>query len=49
MKNADRIVMFEAGRIVESGTYNELIALNGRFAELVRRQQATTDGDVSLT
>ena len=36
---ADRIFFLENGKLAESGTYRELIALNGRFAELARRQQ----------
>lgn len=39
IRNCDRIIYLEKGRIVEDGTYNELIALNGRFAELVERQR----------
>lgn len=39
VKNCDRIIMLEGGSIVEEGTYDELMALNGRFADLVRRQQ----------
>ena len=39
IKNCDRIVVIDKGRIVESGTYDELIAADGRFAELVKRQQ----------
>jgi len=39
IKLADRIVMLEHGRVVEEGTYDELIALNGEFADLVKRQQ----------
>ncbi len=35
----DRIVMLDGGKIVEDGTYDELIALNGRFAALVERQR----------
>lgn len=38
--NADRIVVLVKGRVVESGTYDELIKLNGHFAELARRQVA---------
>jgi ABC-type bacteriocin/lantibiotic exporter with double-glycine peptidase domain len=35
---ADRIFFIERGRIVESGTYQELMALNGRFKTLSERQ-----------
>jgi ATP-binding cassette subfamily C protein len=36
--DAERILVLEAGRIVESGTASELLAMGGRFAELGRRQ-----------
>ena len=39
IQNCDRILVMEDGGIVEEGTYEELIALNGRFAELVARQR----------
>jgi ATP-binding cassette subfamily B protein len=35
------------GRIVESGTFDELVALNGRFAELARAQFMATEPDKS--
>ena len=38
IRKADRILMFEAGRIVESGSFDQLIAHNGKFAELARAQ-----------
>ena len=38
--NADRIIVLEAGRIVQSGTYAELIAQPGLFADLAQRQMA---------
>lgn len=34
--DADRIVVFDTGRIVEVGTYGELIRLDGVFADLAR-------------
>ena len=36
IRNADRIVVMEEGKMVEVGSYEELIALNGRFCELER-------------
>ena len=39
IKHCDRILYLEAGKIIEDGTYDELIALKGKFAELVERQR----------
>jgi len=38
IRNATRILVFHEGRIVESGTFDELVAHGGRFAELARAQ-----------
>jgi ATP-binding cassette subfamily B protein len=38
IRNATRILVFDQGRIIESGTFDELIARSGRFAELARAQ-----------
>ncbi|MEX2129049.1 MAG: glucan ABC transporter ATP-binding protein/ permease [Xanthobacteraceae bacterium] len=38
VRNADRIFVFHDGRIVERGTFDELVKLGGRFAELARAQ-----------
>ena len=36
--NADRIYVLDGGRVAESGTYKELLALDGLFARLAKRQ-----------
>ena len=40
IKNCSRILVLNQGQIQEQGTYDELIAKNGFFAELVKRQRA---------
>lgn len=39
IKQCDRILVLDGGKIIEDGTYDELIAQNGSFAELVARQR----------
>ena len=38
VENADRIIVLHEGRIVESGTHDELVKSGGRYAELYRMQ-----------
>ncbi|MEO9191246.1 MAG: glucan ABC transporter ATP-binding protein/ permease [Acetobacteraceae bacterium] len=40
VRDADEILVFEAGRIVERGSFDSLLARGGVFAELVRTQLA---------
>jgi len=40
IKNADKIYVMDKGEIVESGTYDELMELNGLFNKLAKRQIA---------
>ena len=39
IKNCDRILVLDKGKIIEDGSYDELIAKGGYFAELVERQR----------
>jgi ABC-type multidrug transport system fused ATPase/permease subunit len=39
VRHCDRILVVSDGHIAEEGTYDELIAKGGLFAELVERQR----------
>lgn len=39
IKNCDRILVFGNGRIIEDGSYEQLIAKGGYFAKLIERQR----------
>ena len=40
LQQADRIYVMRAGRVVQSGSFEELVAAEGVFRTLVRRQIA---------
>jgi len=39
IRDCDRILVLDKGQVIEDGSYDELIAKNGYFAELVERQR----------
>jgi ATP-binding cassette, subfamily B, bacterial len=41
VRQADRILVFEHGRLIEQGTHPELLALGGRYAELFNLQASS--------
>ena len=43
IQHADRIVVLDRGRIVESGTHSELLARGGAYARLHERQFGTRE------
>ncbi|PKB66159.1 MAG: thiol reductant ABC exporter subunit CydC [SAR202 cluster bacterium Io17-Chloro-G4] len=43
--NANRILVLENGRLVESGTHDEMVAANGAYALLMAQQQAGPEED----
>jgi len=49
VRDADQIVVLDAGRIAERGTHQSLLALDGLYAAMYRRelQQAEDDGEVT--
>jgi len=42
IRNADTILVFEGGRIIESGGFDELVAYGGKFAKLAQTQFMAT-------
>jgi ATP-binding cassette subfamily B multidrug efflux pump len=38
IKNADKILVLDEGKIIEQGTHNELLSLNGTYTELYHNQ-----------
>ena len=43
IRHCDRILVLDGGKIAEDGNYEDLIARNGLFAELVKRQRVDED------
>lgn len=47
IKDADNIIVINAGQVVEQGTHEELLALDAHYARLIKAQSLSTSGDES--
>jgi ABC-type multidrug transport system fused ATPase/permease subunit len=47
VRGADRIIALDAGRIVEEGTHDELLARDGLYAQMYRRQMGHLAGSTA--
>jgi len=48
VRDADRLAVLDRGRLVETGTHGELLARNGLYARLIRRQLAGAQQSLRL-
>jgi ABC-type multidrug transport system fused ATPase/permease subunit len=46
--HCDRVLVFDEGRLVEEGTPEALLAAEGRYADIVGRQQLREDLEAQL-
>ena len=45
LQHADKIIMLDKGNIIEEGTHDELVKLNGRYSEIYKLQQIAAELD----
>lgn len=45
VRNADRILVMQNGSIIEQGTHQELVTLNGHYASMLQEQDADFDNE----
>jgi ATP-binding cassette subfamily B protein len=46
VRKASHILVFDAGRIVESGSFDELVGAGGRFTRLAQQQFISAESSV---
>jgi ABC-type multidrug transport system fused ATPase/permease subunit len=49
VRMADRILVLDAGQVVERGSHDELMRLNGRYAALYDLHRRHLDANAALT
>lgn len=48
LRNANRIIYLQDGKIMEYGTHEELMELNGKYAHMYRQQSKQADADADV-
>jgi ATP-binding cassette, subfamily B, bacterial HlyB/CyaB len=48
VRHCDRIIALENGRVVEQGSHDELLRMQGRYADLYRRQVGLAEGGARM-
>jgi ABC-type multidrug transport system fused ATPase/permease subunit len=43
VQDCDQIIVMHQGRVVERGTHDELVCMNGRYTELLKMQESTDE------
>ena len=48
IQDCDEIVVMDKGRVVEQGTHDQLIHLNGRYTELLQMQETNNNHNLGV-
>jgi ABC-type multidrug transport system fused ATPase/permease subunit len=48
VRKADRIILINDGQIVEDGTHDELLHLDGRYAQTYKNQALAMEMEITL-